>query len=587
MSVNEKSITGFLSDEYKEFAMYTIENRALPSSIDGFKSSQRKVVHISNRIWKTGKEKPIKVFQLCGKVSSDCLEYNSEILLSNGETIKIGDWFSNHIDSEFEVMCIDENGKLTKSIGSNPRFSLQTEIYEIKTENGIINKLSANHMIMLSDMSYKKVSDLTKNDDIFDSKIKSIKKIKLDQPQEYYDISVDKYHNFIINNSIVVHNCFYHHGDSSLSGVITTMAQKFKNNAPLLEEDGQFGSLRAPQAGAPRYIGTKLSENFKLLYKDFELLTYKEEEGEIIEPTFFLPVIPTVLVNGSSGIAVGFASQILNRDVKDLVKAVVEVLNNKVPKEIKPSSPYFKGEWIQDPTNNKRWTSRGIFERQGSTKLRITELPMSITYEKYEALLDKLVDDKYIIGYDDNCKDNVDYTIRFGRGVLDNISDEEIIKKFKLEESVTEIFSTLDENNRLKIFESTTEIVQYFVDFRLKYYIKRREVLLDKIKNELNILSNRGKFIKYILDNKLKVNNVKKDVIISELEKLGLDKNDGSYDYLLRMPIYSLTNELYEKLKQDFLSKKEEHKKVSETDPKDMYIEDLKEIKNKFKYDYE
>ena len=53
------------------------------------------------------------------------------------------------------------------------------------------------------------------------------------------------------------------------------------------------------------------------------------------------------------------------------------------------------------------------------------------------------------------------------------------------------------------------------------------------------------------------------------------------------MPIYSLTNELYEKLKQDFLSKKEEHKKVSETDPKDMYIEDLKEIKNKFKYDYE
>ena len=288
-------------------------------------------------------------------------------------------------------------------------------------------------------------------------KIKSIKKIKLEKPQEYYDISVDKHHNFIINNSMVVHNCFYHHGDASMSSVISTTAQKFKNNAPLLEEDGQFGSLRAPQAGAPRYIGTKLSKNFRLIYKDFDLLKHKEEEGEVIEPEFFLPTIPTILLNGSSGIAVGFASQILNRDVNDVVKAVASVLMGKKIKELKPFSPYFKGEWIQDSENNKKWISRGIFERQGSTRIRITELPMSITYEKYETLLDKLIDDKYIIGYDDNCKDNIDYTIKFSRGVLDNLTDDEIIRKFKLEDSTTEIFSTLDENNKLKIFESTTE----------------------------------------------------------------------------------------------------------------------------------
>ena len=450
MSIVEKSITDFLSNEYKEFAMYSIEGRAIPSVIDSFKVSQRKIIHISNKIWKTGKEKTIKVFQLCGKVSSDA---------------------------------------------------------------------------------------------------------------------------------------FYHHGDASLSNAIVVIAQRFKNNAPLLEEDGQFGSLRTPQAGAPRYIGTKLSDNFRLSYKDFDLLTYKEEEGEIIEPEFFLPIIPMILINGSSGIAVGFSSNILNRDVKEVIKSVVDVLNGKKIKELKPYSPYFKGEFIQDENNNKRWISRGIYTKQGSTSIRITELPMSITYEKYEVILDKLVEDREILSYVDNCKDNIDYTIKFRRGVLETLTESQITKMFKLEEYNTEIFTTLDENNKLKIFESTVEIIEYFVNFRLKYYHKRKELLLSKIKSELKILSNRGKFIKYILDDKLKVNNVKKDVIISNVEKLGLDKNNGGYDYLLKMPIYSLTNELYEKLKQDFTYKREEQKRISDIDPKDMYLEDLKEIKNNFKYE--
>ena len=144
-------------------------------------------------------------------------------------------------------------------------------------------------------------------------KIKSIKRKVLKDPKKFYDITVDKYHNFVVNkNSMVVtHN-------SSLENAIIGMAQSFKNNAPLLLEDGQFGSLRSTESGASRYIGTKLSKNFRNLYKDFELLEYQEEEGELIEPKYFLPIIPTILVNGQSGIAVGFSSNILNRNVKDL-----------------------------------------------------------------------------------------------------------------------------------------------------------------------------------------------------------------------------------------------------------------------------
>ena len=444
----EKTISEFLSSEYKEFAMYVIEGRAIPSVIDGFKPTQRKIIHISNQTWKTGSEKTLKVFQLSGKVASDC---------------------------------------------------------------------------------------------------------------------------------------YYHHGDASLSNAIITMAQRFKNNAPLLEEDGQFGSLRSPQAGAPRYIGTKLSENFKLIYKDFELLEYKEEEGESIEPKYFLPIVPAVLLNGSSGIAVGFASNVLNRDIKSIIDACVKVLAGKEPGEVKPSLNGFNGEFIQDKENNKRWIIRGKYDRVNTTTVKITELPPSMTYEKYEDILDKLVDDKVIVTYDDNCKDNIDYTIKFTRSDLEKLDEDKLIKLLKLEESSTEIFSTLDEFGKLMIFENTSDIIKYFVNFRLKYYHKRKQFLLDKMNRELKILSNRGRFIKAIIDGKLKVNNVSKSIIIEGIEAMGLDKIDDSYDYLLRMPIYSLTKEMYDKLKEDFTIKKEEIKTLEATDPKDMYILDLTELKKRFK----
>jgi DNA topoisomerase-2 len=446
--MTEKTITQFLSVEYKDFAMYSIEGRAIPSVVDGFKPSQRKVIHVANQIWKTGNEKVLKIFQLSGKVASDV---------------------------------------------------------------------------------------------------------------------------------------FYHHGDASLNSAIINMAQKFKNNAPLLEEDGQFGSLRSPQAGAPRYIGTKLSDNFRLMYKDFDLLNYKEEEGESIEPDFFLPIIPTVLINGSSGIAVGFATNILNRDVKSVTDSCIKVLTGKKIDEIAPSLREFTGDFIQDTENHKRWIIRGKLQKVNTSTVKITELPPSMTFEKYEDLLEKLCDSKEIVSYDDNCKDSIEYIIKFTRADLEKLSDEKLMKMFKLEEASTEIFSTLDENGKLKIFETTSEIIEYFVEFRLTYYHKRKSFMLEKMNKELKVLSNRGRFIKAILDEKLKINNVSKTLIIQGIEEMGLDKIDDSYDYLLRMPIYSLTKELFEKLKEDFTTKKAEIKKLEETDPKDMYLDDLNDLKKKFK----
>jgi len=445
---SQKTISEFLSQEYKEFSLYTIENRAIPSVIDGFKPTHRKIIHVSNSIWKTGNEKPLKVFQLAGKVASDA---------------------------------------------------------------------------------------------------------------------------------------FYHHGNSSLESAIITSAQSFKNNLPLLEEIGQFGSLRSPEPAAARYIGTKLHNNFKLLYKDSELLTFREEEGEFIEPHFFLPIIPTVLVNGSSGIAVGFSSNILNRNPLEILKSCQSILKGKKFNEIKPFNPLFTGEYIRDEENKKKWFIRGKLNILNTTTVRVVELPPSMTYEKYENILDSLVDTKAIVSYEDNSRDSIDYTIKFTRESLASLNEDKLIKLLKLEETETEIFTTLDENGKLKIFNSDVEIINYFVEFRLNFYHKRKEFLLEKLKSELKVLSNKGKFVKYILDSKIEVRNTPKSDLITTIESFSLDKIDDSYDYLLRMPIWSLTKEMFDKLKNDYQSKKTEYDDLMNVDPKDMYLDDLNELSKKLK----
>ena len=446
--MSQKTLSQFLSSEYKDFAMYVIEGRAIPSVIDGFKPTQRKIIHICSDIWKNGSEKPLKVFQLAGKVAADA---------------------------------------------------------------------------------------------------------------------------------------FYHHGNMSLENAIVNMAQSFKNNMALLDEIGQFGSLRSTEPGAPRYIGTKLNKNFRLLYKDFELLDYKEEEGQEIEPNFFLPIIPTVLINGSSGIAVGFASKVLNRNPVDIINACESILKGKKIPEVKPYNHFFTGDYIRDTENHKKWYIRGKFQIVNTSTVKITELPPSMTYEKYEEILDKLVEDKQIVSYDDSCRDNIDYTIKFNRETLAALTEEKLFKLLKLEETETEIFSTLDENGVLKIFETDSEIIEYFVNFRLAYYTKRKDYQLDKLRYELKVLANRGRFIKFILDGKLEVKNKAKEMLIYEITKLGLEQIEDSYDYLLRMPIWSLTKELFDKLKDDYRTKKTDVEALLLVEPKDMYLTDLSELKKKLK----
>lgn len=444
--IKTRNVSDFLNTEVKEYSMDVIENRAIPSVIDGLKPTARKSVYIADKIWKTGSEKPMKVFQFVGKMAADA---------------------------------------------------------------------------------------------------------------------------------------YYHHGDASANSVVTGMGQTFKNSLPLLEGIGQYGTLRSTSAGAPRYISTKLSKNFRLLYKDFELLENQMDEGVVVEPKFFLPVVPTVILNGSSGIAVGFASNILNRNPKDVVQACIDHLNGKKIKELKPWFAEFSGSWTRDKENPNKWLAKGIYEL-GKCNVHVTELPPDWTFEKYESYLDGLVDKKTIKDYDNNSSSVVDYDLKFKKDELQALVDKDKLENLlKITSSFTENLTTLDENGKLKIFDCAEDIVKYFVEFRLGYYQKRKDYLLDKYNKELRELCLRAKFIKAIIDKKLVVNNVKKEIIIGWLEDNHFDKIDGSYNYLLNMPIWSLTKERFDDLMEKAKQKKLQIEETEKLKPKEMYLGDLQELKKK------
>jgi DNA topoisomerase-2 len=445
---NSKTITEYLDQDYAMYGMYTLENRAIPSVIDGFKPTQRKIIYISDKVWRSGNEKPLKIFQLGGKIAADA---------------------------------------------------------------------------------------------------------------------------------------HYHHGDGSLNGAIIGMAQSFKNSLPLLEEIGQFGSLRSPEAGAARYISTKLTGNFRLLYKDFELLDNQVEEGNVIEPKFFLPIIPTVLLNGSSGIAVGFATNILNRNPLDLVDACIKVLDGKRVGKLLPWWREYTGPVELVPGTNQ-YIMRGVYEIVNTTTVNITELPPSMTFQKYEAHLNSLQDRGIIYSYDDNSTNGINYTIKFARATLsDLINRGKLDQTLKMVETETENLTCLNEKGKLTIFEDVASVVDYFVNFRLDFYSKRKAFLIKKYGEELVYLSNKAQFVKLIIDGKLKINNVQRKEIILYLQTANFDEVNGSYNYLLNMPIHSLTKETYEQLLKEVAEKKAELAEIKKKESIDMYREDLAELKKNLK----
>lgn len=370
----------------------------------------------------------------------------------------------------------------------------------------------------------------------------------------------------------------YHHGDSSANDAIIGMAQDFKNALPLFDKVGQFGGLRDTVAGAPRYVSVKLSKWFDKLYKDIDLCEYIYEDGIKLEPKHFIPIIPTVLLNGTSGIAVGFASDILNRNPFELTQAVLNVLNGIDIENLKPYWKDFSG--LIDDCGNNKYLLYGKWEQLDSNKILISELPPFMVFQKFEKLLDDLIDKKIIVDYENQSKNGVRYIIKFKKDILNEyINENKIEKTFKLVQSYTENLTCLDENKNVIIFNNSTELIKKFVEFRFKFYELRKSKKLKELENSIFILTEKQKFINEVLNKTLIIEKRPKQDIVKDMT----DKQYTHIENLLKLSLTVFTNEELDKLENAIKNLKNEFEIVNSTKTKTMYQNDLKDLLKELK----
>ena len=371
----------------------------------------------------------------------------------------------------------------------------------------------------------------------------------------------------------------YHHGEASLQDTIVNLAQNFvgSNNVNLLEPIGQFGSrlFGGKDSASPRYIFTNLSKNFKDLFnsEDFNLLDYLDDDGFSIEPRYYVPTLPVILINGAKGIGTGFSTDIPCFNPEDIKNRLLKLTENE-DCEIEELTPWYKGFTgkIIKVENNK-WTSHGTYEVKGN-KITITELPIGTWIEDYKLFLDKLETDEVIYSYKNN---STDTTIHFELSLsLENIiewtNNREIEKKLKLISHISgKNMYVFDEHDKIVKMESAEEIIYRFWRIRNEYYIKRQKYLVNKIKHELDILISKISFINDVINENVKVFRQKLDFINYQLETKKYSKIENSYKYLTDMKIHSFSEDTISILTEKMNTLTHEYTTISNMTLKDFW----------------
>ena len=373
------------------------------------------------------------------------------------------------------------------------------------------------------------------------------------------------------------------HGDASLYGTIFTESAEFTDNLNPLSIIGQHGSLRDPKAvSAPRYLFVKLSKFSKLYKVDEDLLDYIFDEGQYIEPNNYFPIIPTVITSRNEGMAPGYKFMSFSYNPIDIIDACIEYIkSDKIKKTI--IHPYVRG--IKSSNFNYdeesgRWINRGEYKTDvGRDILQITDLPYNISFDKLEKKLNSYIDSGYIKDWRNYSHDNIiDYKIIFNKTALAKELRPEhkdtLIKKLMLQTIVPEdLLYVLDENKKVKKFESVYDLTEYFVSLRLEKYNERKSRMLSVLNERLKQNTELCNFIELIIKKKLvisnkPINDVKKD----------MDKFKLPYE-LLKTPISKLTAEERNELLKKNEEIKKEIKYITDTTIENMYISDLKELK--------
>lgn len=399
----------------------------------------------------------------------------------------------------------------------------------------------------------------------------------------------------------------YHHGEQSLNGAIVGMAQNFvgSNNINLFEPCGQFGTRLqgGKDSASERYIFTHLNKLTRFIFKeaDDKVLKYLDDDGFPVEPVYYVPIIPMLLVNGSCGIGTGFATNIMCYNVVDIIQYIQNKIDNLVENiKVRPFYQGFKGT-ITEISDNK-YLIKGIYEVTGTNTIKVTELPVGFWTDDFKEHLEELIagPQKEKEGEKTSKKKNkglvkdycdmstdvlVDFTITFNPNVLQELLGATDANGCNGVEKILKLYTTQSTNNmhafnheeKLKKYDSPEEIIDDFYDVRLEFYNKRKSYQIEILTNELVVLSNKARYIQEILNDTLDLRKKKTKEIVEILENKGYDKIDGDdeYKYLVKMPMDSVSEENVEKIMNERDSKDAELNVLKTKDIKTIWSEEL------------
>jgi DNA topoisomerase-2 len=401
------------------------------------------------------------------------------------------------------------------------------------------------------------------------------------------------------------HSC-YHHGEASLNQAIVGMAQNFvgSNNINLLVPSGQFGTRMnaGKDSASERYIFTQLTKITRILFPvtDDAILKYLNDDGFPVEPTFYAPIIPMVLVNGSKGIGTGFSTDIMCFNPLVIINYLKQKLSSGEEDHALQEFefiPYYEGfKGTTTKITESKFLFRGIYENVGQDKIRVTELPVGHWTQDFKEHLESLTEvvvDKngkksqpIIKDYDDMSKDtSVDFTITFQKDKLaeleahigeNNINGVEKLLKL-CNTSSTSNMHLFNHEDKLKKYNNVVEIIEDYYVVRLELYNLRKKNMISALEKELVILSNKAKYIQEILNDTIDLRKKKKEQVVDMLQQKGYDiiDEDAEYKYLVKMSMDSVTDENVAKINKEHADKIDELHIIKTTSIQQMWLNEL------------
>ena len=405
----------------------------------------------------------------------------------------------------------------------------------------------------------------------------------------------------------------YHHGEASLNAAIVGMAQNFvgSNNINLFSPNGQFGSrlLGGKDSASERYIFTHLNKITRAIFpeQDDKILNYLNDDGLIVEPLYYAPIIPMVLVNGSKGIGTGFSTEILCYNPSEIISYLRNKLNFAVDnletvlnKEFIPYYEGFKGTISK--ISDTKFLIKGKYEKIGNDKIHIKELPVGLWTDDFKEYLETLTEnvDKngkkvtpVVKDYDDMSRDTtVDFVITLPKGKIEELEAVSLEngcngleKQFKLYTTCsTTNMHLFNAEDKLRKYDRVSEIIDDYFITRLEMYDQRKKYLIDSLGKQMVILENKSRYIKEVLEGTIDLRKKKREEVVQMLKDKSyfMKSDEDDYRYLIKLPMDSVTEENVETLEKETKQKAEELNAVKNKTIYKMWLDELEVLEKEY-----